>query len=123
MIAYKVFRKIGDEYYSRLDLGLEPYPVDKIVVRPDDWGPFYCYKKENLKEAKELADSHRGDKERDVEWVVHKVRIKKSKGNCGYHPDDRPPSAIYFRRYGYSTHHCNSCDVMADEFELLERVY
>lgn len=103
MIAYKIFTK---QDYGKLGPWLcifrLEYDPKYIMQRPDNWGPFACF--DSMKSLKRFNSAWDASNN-----VTYKVKIKKSIDTHlwadGDNLYDLPPGTI-----------------LADEFEILERV-
>ena len=104
MIAYKVFEVKGSNFYPWLASNKKmfvPYQKNCIITRADDCGPFACFKTFRAAENFRLQNQ---------KFSIYKVHIKKSRAGTLWRGDDR-----WFWLLPDGT-------ILADEFEILERV-
>lgn len=115
MIAYKVFIKRGKELSTvwmrkSLACDFEPYNPEEITLRADGCGPFACFK--TLPNAQKFATMLRKNNH-PCTLVIHKVEIIKSKATTLW-VDDYIMVGLFFN--------LPEGTVLADEFEILERI-
>ena len=107
MIAYKIFKEFAAGALYPIWVGKEfgPYPLGYTHIPADGCGPFACFK--SIKDAQNFAYNF-------IRVVIYKVEIKKSNEEIlwmdevtmrGVAPEGLPKGTI-----------------LADEFEILERV-
>ena len=105
MIAYKVFYVMDGKlfpWYHKNRRTFQSYDLGYVILRADDCGPFACFK--TIREAENFTNVYAWD------VVLYRVKIKKSRRRSLWIGTEKcsfllPPGSI-----------------LADEFEILERV-